>query len=275
MEKDLASTVRNLDTARKISAKGTEYWMARDISPIMGYPEWENFDKVVKKAFMACESTGVDPDNHFRDATKMVIIGSGAKRNVVDFFLSRYACYLIAMNGDPRKPEIGTAQSYFADQTRRQEIFDKLTENERRIQLRDRVKKANVSLGGTAKRSGVQRFGVFQDAGYKGLYEMGLSDIKRKKGIGEKENLLDRAGRTELAANEFRITQTEEKLIRDKVDTESHAIITHREVGQEVRNVIRRIGGRMPEDLPPEESIKKLVNKSKIKRIAEKPKGKD
>ncbi len=269
----LDSIIKQLDANKKLTRTGGEYWMARDISPILGYPEWENFDNVIQKARMACESTGIDPQNHFLETTKMVSIGSGANRRIKDYFLTRYACYLVAMNGNSRKPEIGTAQTYFAVQARRQEIQDQLTDKEKRLQLRERVKNANLSLASTAKKAGVQRYGIFQDAGYQGLYEMGLADIKKRKGIDEKENLLDRAGRTELAANEFRITQTEEKLIRDGVKLERHAIDTHKNVGREVRNVIKKLGGTMPEDLPPEESIKKLTSKQKPKMLINKSKG--
>lgn len=257
----LDTVIRALDDAKKISNKGGEYWMGRDIQPILGYPEWENFDKVIQKAHMACESTGIDSNDHFLETTKMVSIGSSANRKIKDYFLTRYACYLITMNGDPRKFEIGTAQTYFAVQARRQEIFDKLIDRERRIQLRERVKKANIRLSSTAKQAGVQKYAIFHDAGYKGLYEMGLIDIKRRKGIPQKEDLLDRAGRTELAANEFRITQTEEKLVRDRISEEKKAIDTHYDVGKEIRTTIKKLGGTMPEDLPSEESIKKLIRK--------------
>lgn len=163
----LDTVIRALDDAKKISNKGGEYWMGRDIQAILGYPEWENFDKVIQRARMACESTGIDSNDHFLETTKMVSIGSSANRKIKDYFLTRYACYLITMNGDPRKLEIGTAQTYFAVQARRQEIFDKLIDRERRIQLRERVKKANIRLSSTAKQAGVQKYAIFHDAGYK------------------------------------------------------------------------------------------------------------
>ncbi len=260
MEK-LDSIINELDKAKKLSAKGGEYWMGRDLQPILGYATWENFQKVIEKARMACESTGIDPNDHFRDTTKMITAGKGATGQKSDCFLTRYACYLVAMNGESSKPQIGIAQTYFAVQTRRQEIFDKLTERERRIQLRDRVKRANIRLSSTAKQAGVQKYAIFHDAGYRGLYEMGVIDIKRKKGIPQNEDLLDRAGRTELAANEFRITQTEEKLVRDRISEERKAIDTHFDVGREVRATIKKLGGTMPENLPPEESIKKIGRK--------------
>lgn len=266
----LDSIIKQLDMAKRLTRIGGEYWMARDINSILGYPEWENFNNVIQKAYMACESAGGDPNNHFHETTKMVVIGSGANRNIKDYFLTRYACYLIAMNGDSKKPEIGTAQTYFAVQARRQEIQDQLPDKEKRLQLRERIKSANRSLASAAKKAGVQRYPIFQDAGYRGLYEMGLSDIKMRKGIPPNEDLLDRAGRTELAANEFRITQTEGKLVRDGVTLERDAINTHKNVGREVRNVIKKLGGKMPEDLPPEESIKKLTSKRKPKMLEEK-----
>jgi len=262
------SIIKELDSAKRLSKRGGEYWMGRDIQKILGYSNWVNFKNVIDKARMACASTGVDDNNHFADVNKMVKAGSGAMVPTSDCFLTRYACYLVAMNGEASKAEIGIAQSYFAIQARRQEMQDQLTDSEKRLQLRDRVRNANKSLMSTAKKAGVQRYAIFQDAGYQGLYEMGLADIKQKKGLSEKENLLDRAGRTELAANEFRITQTEEKIIRDNIDSEIKAISTHREVGREVRNVIDRIGGTMPENLPAEEPIKRLMSK-KRKEIKE------
>jgi len=264
MYRDLSQTIKRLDAAKKLTKNGGEYWMAREIQPILGYERWENFHNVINKARMACESSGIEPDNQFRDITKKVTVGSGAMVPQVDYFLTRYACYLIAMNGDSTtKPEIATAQTYFAVQTRRQEIQDRLTADEKRLQLRDRVKSANKNLNSAAKQAGVQRYALFHDAGYRGLYEMGLADIKRKKGLLEKEDLLDRAGRAELATNEFRITQTEVKLVRDKITNEKDAMETHREVGREVRATIRKLNGIMPEDLPTEPSIKKLAQARK------------
>jgi DNA-damage-inducible protein D len=261
MPEQLDVVMTALESKKKTTKKGGDYWMARDIQGVLGYSRWENFEKIVRKALMSCESVGADPVNHFRESTKMVEVGSGAMVSTQDYFLTRYACYLIAMNGDVSKPEIATAQAYFAVQTRKQEIQEQLTTEERRVQLRERVRIANKSLASTAKQAGVIRYAIFQAAGYKGLYEMGLSEVKRVKGIGQHEDLLDRAGRTELAANEFRITQTEEKLMREKVNSEQQAIQTHEYVGREVRAAIGKLGGRMPEKLPPEPSIKKIQGK--------------
>ena len=260
-----------LNEAKRISPKGKEYWMARDIQKILGYTSWDNFSGVIEKARMACESAGVQSDYHFHDVIKEIEAGKGAKGQRRDCYLSRYACYLIAMNGRTDKPEIGAAQTYFAVQTRKQEIQDQLTAEERRLQLRDRVRTANKDLNSAAKQAGVQRYALFHDAGYRGLYEMGLADIKRRKGIVDKEDLLDRVGRAELAANEFRITQTEVKLVRDNIKSERDAMETHKEVGREVRATIRKLNGVMPEDLPAEPSIKKLVsNHKEIKQITKK-----
>lgn len=231
----MGQIVRLLEEKKQYTKKGGEYWTGRDIQEILGYVKWDKFENVISKAKMACESAGTRPEDQFLHTGKVITAGKGAKVEISDYYLTRYACYLVAMNGDTSKPEIGEAQTYFAIQTRRQEIQDKLIEDESRIELRKRVRNANKSLGSVAKSAGVQKYAIFHNAGYHGLYEMGLRDIKKKKGITKKEDLLDRAGRTELAANEFRITQTEEKLIRDKTSGEEQAIDTHYTVGQEVR----------------------------------------
>jgi DNA-damage-inducible protein D len=204
---------------------------------------------------MACESTGFRVTYHFLDTKKVISAGKGAKLERADCYLTRYACYLVAMNGDSTKPEISTAQSYFAAQTRKQELRDQ----EKRILLRDRVRRGNTVLAGTARNAGVRRFGIFTDAGYRGLYGMGLKEIKTRKRLPPSADLLDRAGHAELAANEFRITQTQQKLERERIQGEELAIVTHRAVGTEVRDAIKRIGGTMPEDLPIEPPIKKVI----------------
>lgn len=259
--------VSQLESFKRVSPQGAEYWMARDLQPLLGYTSWENFANVIEKAKMACESAGVGPEDHFHDVTKGIAAGKGAEIQRVDMFLSRYACYLIGMNGDPRKAEIGLAQTYFAVQTRRQEVRDQHPEL-RRVEMRQRVKEANRSLNSVAKDAGVQNYGLFHDAGYRGLYGLRLQDIKARKGISPKDDLLDRAGRVELAANEFRITQAEDKLRREKVKGETHAIHTHRQVGEAVRATIQQLGGVVPENLPAEPSIKKLVSAKKPKRLA-------
>lgn len=265
------NTIEQLEKLKKHTKRGVEYWSGRDIYLILGYASWDRFRDVIDRAVSACESSGVDSDHHFFNTAKVITAGKGAQLQKSDCFLSRYACYLVAMNGNPTKPEIGIAQTYFAVKTRRQELeekrIDKLSDEEKRIQLRDRVRRSNRELASAAKNAGVQKYAIFQDAGYRGLYEMGVRDIKSRKGIPPGDDLLDRAGRAELAANEFRITQTEQKLVRQNIRGEDRAIDTHREVGQEVRCSIKRIGGTMPEDLAPETPIKKLLKKRKQKLI--------
>lgn len=261
---DFNGFTQALDEKKKTTPKGVDYWLARDIRLILGYSDWDGFTGVIEKAKIACESAGASPDNHFRDTTNMVDIGSGAKRRVSDCFLSRYACYLMAMNGDATKAEVGMAQTYFAVQTRRQEALDQLTDAEKRLELRARVKDHNKYLSSAAKKAGVRNFPRFQDAGYRGLYGgIGVRQVKRRKGIPDKEDLLDRAGRAELAANDFRITQTEEKLAW--VSDEDSATRLHHRVGEEVRATIKKIQGIMPENLPAEPHIKTLRQKRKAK----------
>ena len=265
MDTEIPALITSFDSIKHLSQNKVEYWMARELQIVLAYSKWESFENVIQKAKMACESTGTDVSNHFLESEKMVEIGSGAERSIRDYFLSRYACYLIAMNGDPSNQRVAIAQTYFAVQTRRQEIFDEQELLEKRLELRKRVTNANKALNATAKTAGVQNYGVFHDAGYRGLYGMGLADIKLKKGIDG--DLLDHAGRAELAANEFRITQTEQKITRENIVGEQGAINTHKKVGMEVRETIKKIGGTMPEDLPPEPSIKKIEGKKSQKAL--------
>jgi DNA-damage-inducible protein D len=239
--------------------------MARSIQSILGYASWDKFTNVIRKAIFACEGTGTEPKNHFSQTGNMVAIGSGAKRPEQDYFLSRYGCYLVAMNGEATKPEVAAAQTYFAVQTRRQEIADSqermLTDVDKRIALRQRLTDATKHLNSAAKQAGVQSYALFAHAGYVGLYGMGLKSIKARKRISEKERLFDRAGRAELAMNEFRATQAEQVLQRKQVRGEEAANEEHKRIGREVRHTIRRLGGTMPEDLPAEPSLTKLLSK--------------
>jgi DNA-damage-inducible protein D len=201
--------------------------------------------------------------DHLRDATKMIQTGKGAQREVKDYSLSRFACYLIAQNGDPRKGEIAAAQAYFAVATRRNELHELYEDQQKRLQMRERVSENNRKLAEAAQQAGVlsHSFGEFQNAGYRGLYGgLDVDGIKAQKGLGRNEEVLDRMGREELAANDFRITQTEGKLRNERIIGQSRAIQTHHEVGKKVREAIEEIGGIMPEDLPPEPSIKPLIN---------------
>ena len=245
---------------------GAEYWSARDLQPLLGYSQWRRFEQAIERAIASCKESGNNPDHHFAGAGKPITGGKGAVQVVADYHLSRFACYLIAQNGDPRKPEIAQAQKYFAIQTRRQELTDQLAADLERLDLRKQTAEEFKALSGAAQDAGVQSkmFGVFHDAGYKGLYGgLGRDAIKAKKGVPEKENLLDRMNATELAANQFRMTQTRDKLARDRVGSQAHAIQTHEQVGKEVRDAIKRIGGTLPENIPPAEHIKEVEKRVK------------
>jgi len=207
---------KDFELIKKIDKDGVEYWLARELMPILGYLKWQNAEETIGRAAKAAINSGQAVDNHFTGVSKMVDIGLNTKREVRDWKLDRYACYLIAQNGDPSKSEIALAQTYFAIQTRQQEIFQKLSASDKRLLIRGEVTEENKKLFSTAKRAGVTKFGSFNDAGYRGLYGMPLTDVEKRKGV-KKGELLDRAGTTELAANLFRITQTDDKIKKDKI----------------------------------------------------------
>lgn len=264
MTDDLTLTGPNkrFEDIKKTDENGIEYWTARELMSVLGYSNWQNFEEVVKKAKQACMSSGQTIGNHFIDVSKMVKIGSNTVRRIPDWKLDRYACYLIAQNGDPEKPQIALAQTYFAIQTRRQELVSQLEGSEKRLFIRGEVSEQNKKLFSTAKMAGVSRFGLFNDAGYRGLYGKSLAEIEKGKGI-KKGELLDRAGSAELAANLFRITQTDEKLKKDNIRGEREATNTHNMVGGKVRQTIKDIGGVLPEELAPEKHIKELIRELK------------
>lgn len=243
---------------KKQNQHGIEYWSARDLQPCLGYTEWRKFKNAIKKAVESCTQSGNDPNHHFVGAAKQIEFGKGATQMIEDYHLSRFACYLIAQNGDPRKPEIAQAQKYFAIQTRRQEIFDQMAADLERLEVRAQAADEFKTLSGAAREAGVQdkMFGIFHDAGYKGLYGgLGVDAIKARKGIAPKENLMDRMGVTELVNNQFRMVQTREKLQREDIKSQRDAIETHEAVGKEVRKAIAKIGGTLPENIPPAEPI--------------------
>lgn len=260
--KDYNETV--FESIKHTDENGNEFWFARELQGILDYKEWRKFETVINKAKEACINSNIDIYDHFVGTDKMVNIGSNAKRKQNDYRLSRYACYLIAQNGDSRKKVIALAQTYFAVQTRRQELSKKeysmLSEDEKRFYQRDLTRKGNYSLNQVAKKAGVKNFDKFHNAGYKGLYNGETADdIAKRKGLRYREDILDNMGSDELIANLFRISQTEQKLKRDNVDGENKANQTHYEVGKEVRNTIKRLGGTMPEDLTkPDKSLKEL-----------------
>jgi DNA-damage-inducible protein D len=252
------TVTEKLEAIKGLTAKGVEFWRARELMPILGYARWENFSEAIARAIVAFDTAQEPSTHHFRETTKMVEIGSGSQRQVSDYFLTRPACYIIAMNGESSKPEIAEAQKYFAIQTRRMEKLERLISNQRRVMLRNRVKDRNLKLNSTAHQAGVKQFGFFHGAGIQAMYEMRLSDIKLQRGIGEKEDWLDRQGVEELAANEFRITQTDAKLRRESIKGERQAINAHAQVGGEVRQAIKRLGNTMPEELPAEPPIREI-----------------
>jgi DNA-damage-inducible protein D len=252
---------KTFEELKQVNQYGAEYWNARDLQPLLGYNQWRSFDNAIIKAIVSCEQSGNTPEYHFARARKPIVGGKGAVQEVVDYHLSRFACYLIAQNGDPRKPEIANAQKYFAVQTRRQEITDALAADRERLELRKQASEEFRALSGAARDAGVQNrmFGVFHDAGYKGLYGgKGVDDIKKFKGIDNRENLMDRMNTTELAANQFRMTQAREKLQKESIKGQEQAVQTHKKVGQEVREAIKRIGGTLPEHISPAEHIKQV-----------------
>ena len=266
--KQLIAARLSFESLKKFNQHGMEYWSARDLQGCLGYSQWRYFENALKKAIVSCKRSGNDPQNHFAGVRKMVAIGSQTERDIDDWHLSSFACYLIAQNGDPRKPEIAEAQKYFAIQTRRQEFSDEMAADLERLELRKQAAIEFKALSGAARDAGVQNkmFGVFHDAGYKGLYGgLGVDAIKARKGIDPKEQLMDRLNATELAANQFRMTQTREKLKLEKIKNQRDAIETHEMVGKEIRAAITKIGVAMPENIPPAESIKNVKKRLKKK----------
>lgn len=254
---------------RKTNDHGNDYWLSRELARVLGYNEYRNFEEVIRKAESACLNSGQATANHFVECNEMVEIGSGAKRELNSMKLSRYACYLVIQNGDPNKEIIAQGQTYFAIQTRRQELTDAHIENERRLLLRDEMKIHNQRLAGTAREAGViepKDYAIFQNHGYMGLYGgLQAQDIHRKKGLKKGQQILDHMGSTELAANLFRTTQTEEKIRKEKITGKQNANRTHEEVGKKVRQTIKELNGTLPEHLPVAENIKKIGKKTQKK----------
>ena len=259
------------ESIKHINEFGQEYWLARELQVVLEYSQWRRFAETIDRAIEACENSGIDVADHFAEVGKMVEIGSGASREVDDYELSRYACYLIVMNGDPRKEVIAVGQTYFAVKTRQQELidqYDQLSEDQKRLAIRREMAEHNKSLADAAKNAGVieQRdYAIFQNMGYKGLYGgLGVQEIHARKGLKKSQKILDHMGSTELAANLFRATQTDEKLRRENIQGKERANQTHYEVGRKVRQTIKELGGTMPEDLPtPGKSIKQIEREQK------------
>lgn len=264
-----SKTSSTFEAIKRVTETGDEAWSARELGRVLEYSDFRNFLNVIADARTACTQSGHPEGDHFVEFTDMVGIGSGARRPVDDWLLSRYACYLVIQNADPSKPLVALGQTYFAIQTRKQELEQEARqmEDQKRLLLRDEMKTHNNRLAGAAKQAGVVKpleYAIFMDHGYKGLYGgLGAKDIHRRKGLPKNQGILDHMGSTELAANLFRATQTEDKLRREGVTGKDAANRVHNEVGKKVRQTIRELGGTMPENLPVAEDLKKVASREK------------
>jgi DNA-damage-inducible protein D len=269
-----AKEYKTFESIKYIRENGTECWYARELAEVLEYAQWRNFQKVIDRAVLACKNSGYEVADHFAEVSKTIEMPKNAKKQIIDYELTRYACYLIVQNGDPRKEIIALGQTYFAIQTRRQEVqdaFNQLDESNKRLVVRGNIKQWNQLLAEAAHNAGVitdEEFAIFQNSGYMGLYGgMTVSDIHAKKGLKKNDKILDYMGSTELIANLFRISQTEEKLKRDEVSTVAAANNTHYEVAEKIRKAIIEMGATLPEDLPvPEKSIR-TIEREEIRKL--------
>ena len=273
MKEIIEYTEKVFEDIKHIDEAGNEYWLARELQVVLEYKRWDKFCNVIEISKINCENSDKIVNNHFSQVGKMVNIGSNTSRNIMDYKLSRYACYLIVLNSDPRKEVVALGKTYFAVQTRKQELtrqeYEQLSEDEKRLYTRKNVKDKNKYLFDTAKLAGVKNYGKFNNYGYRGLYNGETAkDIANRKGISEKEDILDYMSSTELAAN----TQTDEVLKNKNINNEDDACKTHHNVGQAVRQTIKRIGGTMPEDLPTLSKSAKQIEKEKNKQLNAKDK---
>lgn len=266
---------QTFEDIKHINEDGQEFWYARELQHVLEYAQWRYMKETVERARLACENSGLNPDDHFAEVRKMVPIGSGAERAVEDYMLSRFACYLVVMNGDPRKEVIAVGQAYFAVKTRQQELIEKyeeLSEDQKRLAIRNEMKRHNIALADAAHDAGViepKDYAIFQNKGYQGLYGgLGVKEIHARKGLKKSQKILDHMGSTELAANLFRATQTEEKLRRENIQGKAAANQAHYDVGRKVRQTIQELGGTMPENLPtPEKSVQQIEREVERKKL--------
>ena len=260
-------TKEKLEELRQTHRNGAEFWRARDIHPGLGYPVWDKFEPVIEKARQSLTANGVEASLHIAQTSKSMEVHNGGIRRGVDYFLSRAACYLIAMNGDPTKPEIAAAQAYFAIQTRQMEVQESLSEDEKRLNLRDKVKQSYKRVSKAAQDAGVRNHmqDVFHDARVQGLYGMSLKDLKAMRGLETDEQIFDRAGPLELSANDFQMNLAADVIRKENIRGEQPAINRNKEVAVHVRNTITQVGGTMPERLPLEAPIKEVEKRLRQK----------
>ena len=266
---------QTFESIKHVNEYGEEYWLARELQLVLEYAQWRRFSDAIERAKLACKNSGFAVEDHFADIGKMVDIGSGAERQIDDVMLSRYACYLIVMNGDPRKEVISIGQSYFAVKTRQQELIDnyeQMSQDQKRLAIRNEMIAHNKSLAEAAQMAGIEdqrEYAIFQNKGYQGLYGgLGAKEIHARKGLKKSQKILDHMGSTELAANLFRATQTDEKLRRENIQGKQVAYDTHYEVGKKVRQTIKELGGTMPEDLPtPQKSIAQIEREQEKRKL--------
>ena len=263
------------ESIKHVNEYGQEYWLARELQPILDYAQWRNFNEAIDRAKLACENSGIDPSDHFAEVSKTIPMPKNATKDIPDYMLSRYACYLIVMNSDPRKEVIAVGQSYFAVKTRQQELienYEALSEDQKRLAIRNEMIAHNKSLAEAAQMAGIiepRDYAIFQNRGYQGLYGgLGAKEIHERKGLKKSQKILDHMGSTELAANLFRATQTDEKLRRENIRGKYAANEAHFQVGKKVRETIKELGGTMPEDLPtPEKSIAQIEREQEQRKL--------
>ncbi|MCL1991609.1 MAG: DNA damage-inducible protein D [Spirochaetes bacterium] len=271
-----ADEYKSFENIKRASEDGEEYWFARELAEVLQYNQWRNFQKVIDRAMLACKNSGFEVPAHFAKASKMIEMPKSAQKQVADYKLTRYACYLIVQNGDPRKEIIALGQTYFAIQTRRAEVadaFNQLDENNKRLVVRGNIKQWNQLLAEAARNAGVisnEEFAIFQNSGYMGLYGgLTVSDIHARKKLKEDDKILDYMGSAELIANLFRISQTEEKLKLDEVDSPQKASNTHYEVAEKIRNAMIEMGTTLPEDMPTPEKGIQTIEREEIRKMRE------
>ena len=268
--REFHSTMERLGKLRRKSESGSEYWLAREIQAALGYTEWRNFKSVIDRARSSLEANGISPSHHIVETSRLMIVGNGGKRRDRDFFLSRAACYLIAMNGEPTKPEIAAAQAYFAVQTRAREVEEIASEDVKRLQLREKVKTSFKAVSSAAKQAGVanSKQPIFHDARYKGLYGMSARDVKALKGIRPNDNPFDQMGGLELSANDFQMNLAAETIQKERIHGEAVAVRKNREVAEKVRKTMIESGSRPPEELPVAEPIGKVAKRLRSRNKA-------